>query len=206
MLEMLQAEARKHPGWEQYADYCKLRIQGNRADSTEVLKQFVQSSAAWNSSEKQEFIVWLLEHLQDYPITSQCPAFDEPIKTDLIHPFLKNWSKAYNNDARPFRWLGMFFDDESTIDYLKKAIEVDSKEQLARGVLLGKYFDRLWSSTQYVDDGRYVGNAKEDLRLVETSYDLLTQVDDEATRKYWTLLLNDKKSKIEQWLSSTEAV
>lgn len=200
MLEILQAEARLREGWERYADYCGLRIQGKRQQSKNCLQTFASDAMAWQINDKREFVVWLLQNLQDYPITSQCPAFDEPLTSQLIRPVLEDWATESLNDARPHRWLGMFFDDAKAVSHLTRAIEIDGGEQLARSVLLGKYFDHLWNATQSLDDGKYLGDAAGDSELIETSYEILEGIDDMTTRTYWTLLFDEKKQKVQQWL------
>jgi len=176
MLELLQAEAIKRKGWTQYAQYCACRINGDRQAALKHLQSFTTQAVRWELAKRKQFVVWLLSHLEPYPITSQCPALEEPFVSTFLRPTLMSWcDESEPADARPFRWLGMFFQGDDTKNHLAKAIEIDPAEQLARITLLGKIFEECFDGTASAGDR-------------DMAKSLMAGIEDEPTRDYWMQL------------------
>src|SRR5262249_31491677 len=152
-------------------------IAGKRDEARKHLAAFTKSAGTWTTTERKEFIIWLLEHLEIYPITSQCPACDEPFLSQFLEPTLRDWSHEPDlKDPRPLRWLGMFFHKEGIEKDLARALAINPCEQLARIVLLGKIFDRSMSGNTDTSDRQLVPG-------------LIAGIDDPATRDYWDALM-----------------
>lgn len=164
--------------WYLFAKYCDLRKKGLRSEALKCLNEFIESAVIWDFEPRKEFVIWLLSLGEGSPDFPNSLAIPDSLDRKLITPTIKEWALQKPADHRCFRWLGRWFDGGK--DALRKALQIQPEDQLARYVLIRSINRELWNSIQCLDKDKYLGNPKVDLELIDEAGLLIDGFKDEG--------------------------
>jgi hypothetical protein len=159
-----QAEER---GYNDFAEYCRLREKGSREDALRAIGQFVSEMRSRSGRERQELADWLLTFCFENPqVYDACPM---PLKQAVIAPAIDEWIKAEPENMKALRWSP----DERALMVAARAVP---REEIAVGRFAMVVIQRVDYATHELPSG-YLGiSLQRDLADVQTAIDLLHTV------------------------------
>jgi hypothetical protein len=134
-LSTAAREAESLEGLSGFADYCRLREKGVRREAFAALRRFLDEARGWPWDKRTRFVDWVLTFMHEHPSAHELNS--EPLMTGLVLPTLDEWCAREPGNPAPWRWRGSLVFDEDHQD-LRRAIELDPREQLAREQLIGR--------------------------------------------------------------------
>lgn len=179
-LKLVGKAALDNPLWKDYAGYCFAREAGQRKQAFECLNRFLASMEQQASGEKQAFASFLFPFFETVEAADHGP-FPQPLAEQLLRPVLIEWCNQPTADSRPFRWYGAYFNDE---DSLLKALQIDSRDDLARQQLIRRQADSLYFSLHHLPDS-YIGDLDQDADLVARLEDNLEALSCPTAKQSW---------------------
>ncbi|MCQ4090570.1 hypothetical protein [Exiguobacterium sp. LL15] len=143
-----------------------------------------------------------------------------PLKERLLKPTLKKWMKEMSDDVRPYRWYGLFFDEDDRYIYLQEAItRVGRQEQLAIERMIDHLLYGLWYSFHHLNEDLYLGEIEEDAATLTEAWLLIEQLEDAVlksecinewqkrnqTLTYWTRFRQEQTTGFMEWRMQQES-
>ncbi|WP_438444031.1 hypothetical protein [Gorillibacterium sp. sgz5001074] len=183
--------------YQRFHEFCTLKDKGLRKKSFESLHMFIAEVKQWEEEEQRKFVCWLF-HL--FEITdNHHQVLVHPLEEQLLKPILEYWMNSYN-DARPYRWFGLFLNSYNRMDYLKKAIELGGLlEQKALEKVIDLKLDWLWYVFHHINEDIYLGRIKEDRKIIDEIGDLLSDIQDVETKKGLENAITYYKKLMDDW-------
>lgn len=106
-----------------FSEYIELRNRGLRKNAFVKLDQFLLQAQQWSEEERRRFVdVLMTFEAQRLDLRALTP---EPLLKLLVRPTLDRWIVECPENPVPWRWRG-------SPDDLRRAIQLDPKEQVAR--------------------------------------------------------------------------
>jgi hypothetical protein len=152
-LKDAAAEASASPEWAEYAAYCFEHERGLRRQAFKILDRFITGMEGTSFAERRRFVSWLL-HRSDLRDGSQM-LVPHPLHKRVIEPTLEEWLLVEPASSEPHRWLGGY-------EHLKRAIELDPADEIARRRFVGCILGRIDYSTHELPHC-YLGEPSADL-------------------------------------------
>jgi len=152
-LKDVAAEAGASPTWADYAAYCTEHERGLRPQAFAILDRFISQMESASFEERRRFVSWLLHHC-DLRDGSHMLA-PHPLRRRVIEPTLAEWLQVEPASSEPHRWLGGY-------EHLKRAIELDPSDEIARRRFIGGILGQVNYSTHELPSG-YLGEPNGDL-------------------------------------------
>lgn len=178
------------PDWKDYSEYCKLLERGLRKDAFSHLSTFIDSAIGWDFSQKRQFASWLFHFAYTNPDCFQ--LMPQPLSKRLLEPTLTEWTEREPGCAEPHRWLG-------TRKHLRQAIELDSKDEIARQLLIENLFHGVHYATHELPYG-YIGNPQEDFLNLDEIESLLLGITDSKSYQLCTDAMSKYRTIINDYL------
>jgi hypothetical protein len=172
--------ALKNSAWEAYAHYCFYREKGLRKEAFEHLDRFLQSTANWTSSQKIDFVKFLLPFFETAESTED-DLFPHPLSQKLIKPTLETWCETERTDGNPFRWYGVRYRSQ---EYLLRALEINPADDLARQTILKWQTDNMYFAVHHLPDF-FIGEPEEYLEFGERIKQHIHQLTTTELKNYW---------------------
>ncbi|WP_433942801.1 hypothetical protein [Paenibacillus sp. SN-8-1] len=182
-----------------FREYCSLKEKGLRKQSFVVLQAFIDEANHWNAEKQQEFVIWFFGIIEDSENIHHVLVY--PLEENLLKPILKCWMGS-SNDSRPYRWYGMFLNSKNQLLYLQKAIELGGydDEQSALNKVIDMKFYSLWYSFHHISENTYLGELKEDQKLLKEIRKLMVNVLDEEIKSQIKIDLDYYNNLINDWI------
>ena len=141
------------------------------------MDRFIEEANTWDFERQRTFVNWLLSTCEREADASV--LLIHPLKERLLKPFLNQWMKEMPDDVRPYRWYGLFFDEDDRYIYLQEAITRGGRrEQLAIETMIDHHLYGLWYSFHHLDEDLYLGEIEEDAAPLTDAWLLIEQLDD----------------------------
>lgn len=141
------------------------------------IDRFIEEANTWNFERQRTFVSWLLSTCERESDVSVLLIY--PLKERLLKPTLKKWMKELPDDVRPYRWYGLFFNEDDRFIYLQEAITRGGRrEQLAIERMIDHHLYGLWYSFHHLDEDLYLGEIEEDAESLTEAWLLIEQLDD----------------------------
>lgn len=141
------------------------------------IDEFIEEVNTWNFERQWTFVNWLLSTCEGE--TDASFLLIHPLKDRLLKPTLKKWMKEMPDDVRPYRWYGLFFDEDDRFIYLQEAITRGGRrEQLAIERMIDHHLYGLWYSFHHLDEDLYLGEIEEDAAILTEAWLLIEQLED----------------------------
>lgn len=145
------------------------------------MDRFIEEANTWNFERQRTFVSWLLSTCEGE--TDASFLLIHPLKERLLKPTLKKWMKEMPDDVRPYRWYGLFFDEDDRYIYLQEAItRGERREQLAIERMIDHHLYGLWYSFHHLDEDLYLGEIEKDAATLTETWLLIEQLDDAALK------------------------
>lgn len=191
--------------WKLLADYYETKLRGMRKQAFHYLDEFVNNLKDGSFLARKRFISWLCDKLQSIPPSLQWSLLPQPISEQLFWPTLYEWIKLEPDNPIPLRWLGIYLNGDTDSEYyLRQAIRLDLKEQLARITLARRLSRKIWLHTERVlFQNHYSGNPSEDLVLIVEIKEIINKIQDQKIRNEYRNNLESLQKVIESWLAFT---
>jgi hypothetical protein len=152
-LKEVAAEASNTPEWMDYAAFCTEYERGLRRQAFRLLDRFISSLEHAAFPERRRFVGWLLHRADGRE--GQHMLVPHPLYKRLVEPTLIEWTAVEPSCSEPHRWLGGY-------QHLKRAIELDPDDHLARRKFIAFILDRVGFATHELPAG-YLGEPQDDL-------------------------------------------
>lgn len=145
-------------GLETYVAYLRARDSGDRRRALSILPEFIAEATSWPFERRRDFVdrVCALK-LQTLAQQGLIPY---PLEISVVLPTLEEWIRREPTHPAPFRWRSRDVDD------LRRAIQLDPNEQIARRLLIACHSYRLSFAVHELPEG-YCGQLDTDLTLVD---------------------------------------
>ncbi|WP_051656247.1 hypothetical protein [Exiguobacterium acetylicum] len=141
------------------------------------MERFIEKANTWNFERQRMFVSWLLSTCEGE--TEASFLLIHPLKERLLKPTLKKWMKEMPDDVRPYRWYGLFFDEDDRYIYLQEAITRGGRqEQLAIEKMIDHHLYGLWYSFHHLNEDLYLGEIEEDAATLTETWLLIEQLED----------------------------
>ncbi|WP_290773658.1 MULTISPECIES: hypothetical protein [unclassified Exiguobacterium] len=141
------------------------------------IDEFIEEANAWDFERQRTFVNLLLSTCEGESDVSV--LLIHPIQKRLLKPILNQWMKELPDDVRPYRWYGLFFDEDDRFIYLQEAITRGGRrEQLAIERMIDHHLYGLWYSFHHLDEDLYLGEIEEDAAFLTEAQLLIEQLDD----------------------------
>jgi hypothetical protein len=179
------------PAWNEYARFCELLARGLRKDALAHLVTFTKQATDWPFPQKKEFISWLYHFAQQHADTYL--LIPHPLYEEFIKPTLEGWIEREPDNGEPHRWLG-------TAEHLKEAIRLNPTDEIARSRLAETVINWAAYSIHELPYG-YIGDANEDLQMLNEVETVITEISDEAKRSGYQLRVTEIRKNIKAYLN-----
>jgi hypothetical protein len=164
---------------------------GLRKDALAHLASLIKQTVNWSFSEKKDFISWLYYFIQHR--TDTYLLIPHPLYEEFIKPTLVDWIKREPDNGEPHRWLG-------TPEHLKEAIRLNPRDEIARSRLVERVINGLEYAIHELPYG-YLGDANEDLQVVNEMESVIAEISDEEKRPSYTCRLTEIRESINAYLN-----
>ena len=151
------------PEWEGYANFCSEYERGLRRDAFAILERFMFSLERATFAERQSFVSWLCQQVEGGQ--GRHMLVPHPLYIRIVEPTLLEWMLIESECSEPHRWLG-------GEEHLRKAIELDPNDELARQKLIVFILGRVGFNSHELPAG-YLGIAQDDLAALNEAEVLL---------------------------------
>ena len=173
---------------------------------------FIEEADTWYFERQRTFVSWLLSTCEGE--TDASVLLIHPLKERLLKPTLKKWMKEMPDDVRPYRWYGLFFDEDDRFIYLQEAITRGGRrEQLVIETMIDHHLYGLWYSFHHLDEDLYLGEIEEDAATLTEAWLLIEQLEDAVlkstcinewkkmnqTLTYWTRFRQEQTTGFMDW-------
>jgi hypothetical protein len=153
-------------GYNEYAEFCRLRKKGLRGESSEKLSSFVQTMKERAAEEQRGFVDWILTYsFHNSEVIEALPAL---LKRELIGPVIAGWTAVEPENPKALRW----HEDE-------RALLVAARAQPPDEIAIGRYATVILARIDYAthEPDIYRGeSAKSDVGDLQTTLDLLNTI------------------------------
>jgi hypothetical protein len=172
-MRSVEVKAKGFPGWEGYARFCGDLQRGLRKQAFEALEGFIAKLELAPLIERCQFVHWLLSEIDQ--AGSNTLLAPHPLKVRIVDPTLLEWVTTAPNSSEPHRWIGGH-------DHLKRAIEIDPDDQIARKQLVVSILDGVAYATHEMPRG-YLGSPQDDWQALAEAELLLAGLTNEEIRR-----------------------
>ena len=169
-LKEIANEAERTPEWRDYAAYCAEYERGLRRQAFSVLERFIVAMVEAPFQERRRFVSWLL-HLAEGR-EGHHMLVPHPLYKRLVEPTLNEWTVIEPTCSEPHRWLGGY-------EHLKRALELDPTDQLARANFIRWIIGRVQFSTHELPAG-FLGVPGDDLKSLDEAQAALAELADKS--------------------------
>jgi len=189
-LRDVATEASASPEWADYAAFCTEYERGLRPQAFAILDRFIASMEYLSFAERRRFVSWLLNRADGHG--GRHMLVPHPLQQRIVEPTLKEWIGVEPAASEPHRWLGGY-------EHLKRAIELDPHDELARRKFVAHILSRVGLSTHELPAG-YLGTPQEDLVLLDQAEAALPGLSSGDDRKQFADSISDQRALIEEYL------
>lgn len=155
--------AREEPRWHGYAEYCRLRAQGLRAQALQALDAFVIDAAGWLLPERIVFAKWAARAADHERYSSALP---EPLVRRLLIPAAIEQVRRDPTDAEAHLLLAALGDPTDAPDRYRSALALDPTNAMISRVFVRAVL-RWADNAQHEMPHGYLGDPGEDTELLE---------------------------------------
>jgi hypothetical protein len=155
--------AKEEPRWHGYAEYCRLRAHGLRAQALQALDAFVTDAASWLLPERIVFAKWAAR-AADHERYS--PALPEPLVRRLLIPVAVEQVGHDPTDAEAHLLLAALSDPAASPDRYRSALVLDPTNAMISRVFVRTVL-RWADDAQHEMPRGYLGDPREDAELLE---------------------------------------
>ncbi|MES2072000.1 MAG: hypothetical protein V4488_16710 [Pseudomonadota bacterium] len=194
-LEGIANQAVALPHLENFSRYCILRSNGLRKDALSALKAFLNGATSLSFDERRKIVVWLLETQLRAPRVHQ--LLPHPVTRELIEPTLVEWIRLFPMEASAHRWRGYV---SRNIDALKRAVEIDAGDSIARGLLISQLISEVDFATHHLAEGSFIGEVTEAMATLEDIRHLLTELPAGTKRTELESCFNEQHQLVHDWV------
>lgn len=206
-LAKLAYDAGRHPMWQAYAEYLRLRGIGLRRDALATLNGFIETSAHWPFEEKLRFAQWIARQ-NDLPVNNN---------NLLPPPLIKRWFAATVDaylaqapDSSEAHFLCAMLvvcaigsrppgtKTPNMLDLLERAVELDPGNAKARKAFI-EWTHYFVEGDQHELPWGYIGAVDKDLGAVETALAMLPAIAPSRWRDEMQEGLTQFKAAAEAW-------
>ncbi|WP_068774266.1 hypothetical protein [Paenibacillus sp. FJAT-26967] len=181
-----------------FVDYCMKKEKGLRKDSFVSLHSFINEVQSWEHQDRKQFLIWFFGLCEQADDVHQVLVY--PLEINLVQPVLKEWMAAQKEDARPFRWSGLFLNTGKNAQDLRQAIAIGGDaEQLAIERLIQLLLNSIWYSCHHISEDLYLGHIEEDIALLDELDVLNSRIQDEAHRQRIGEKMNYYRELLADW-------
>lgn len=199
-LLILADATKEKPEWREYTSYCESREKGLRKEAFKHLNNFINNTENWNLEQRKDFICRIFSIFENTEDADH-GGLPQPLSEKLIEPALLAWCKHENNDSRPFRWYGKYYNEEK---YLLKAIEINPFDKTARKTIISNWSFQTYYSVHHLPD-YYIGNPYQDLQLCREIKEQISLLRDNQSKEYWNKEINEDCELIENYIEWKES-
>lgn len=160
-LKTVGKKYRSIEGYEHFAEYCLNKEKGLKKPAMLSMKMFIEEVKRESVKKQREISIELANLIYSNYGIPQLGEFH--LKSFLIETF-KKWSEKTEKDSTPYRWCGFFTDE---ISYYKKAVEIDSSDEVSAFWLINKYLDSVNYQTHHLKDGGIIGRAQDSFETLD---------------------------------------
>lgn len=217
-LRTVAALASNNAAWADYAAYCTDRERGLRRSAFQNLEQFLATARWWSFDDRRGFVNWLCLQLVEFREIDCYGLIPQPLVSQLIKPTLEEWANRDLADARPHRWLGLFFagvaysgvraglcqSPDDAYSHLRAALARCPNDQLARVRAIDILIGDAEYSCHHLPD-YYIGDPADDATRLAEAKEHLTYVTDSEHKALLQSELNDVSQLIKDWVSFKNA-
>ena len=189
-LKEIGAEANARPEWTEYALFCREYEEGLRPQAFKTLERFICTMERCPFKERRCFASWLLSRVDGRD--GRHMLVPQPLHVRLIEPTLLEWTLVEPKCAEPHRWLSGF-------EHLKRAVELEPNDEIARRRLLAIILGKVGMSTHELPRG-YIGSVQEDLAALREAEELLTGFSDHEDRDRFAADIAEERERIHKYL------
>ena len=188
------AGAARAAGWSLYADYCTQRERGLRHEALALLQTMISSLNSAPLPERIRFASWVMNAVDEAEnLTLALPEF---LWRDLVKPTLLLWIEAEPTNSEPHRWLG-------ELDHLRRAIELDPKDEIARYKLVKRMLARVAMNTHELPIG-YLDSPEDDSKSLVEAEHLLSALPAPA-QQHFSEQIKEQRTLIQTYLDQQNA-
>lgn len=189
-LKDVAAEAGASAELADYAAYCREYERGLRREAFRILERFIARMERVPFVDRRRFVSWLL-HRADLRDGNHMLA-PYPLRNRIIEPTLDEWLRVEPSSSEPHRWLGGY-------EHLKRAIELDAFDEIARRRFIGCILGTLDYDTHKLPYG-YLGNPADDLSLLAEAEVAMSGLAREDDRRIAAAEITELRRLIEGYL------
>lgn len=188
--------------YDSFKEFCQKKMHGLRKDSLSALGRFINQTQTWSEAVQQDFLCWFFTLLEKCDSPNDVLVY--PLEEGLLKPALKQWMVSEPKDHRPFRWFGLFLNDEDSFTYLKLALELDASDQTVLTKIIDVYLHGLWYSFHHISEDLYLGSVEEDRELIANIEKLNEELADNKHKQENTNAVNYYRDLLNDWISFKE--
>lgn len=115
---------------------------GLRKEAFKDLRELLLQYQNWNAITKSDFILSVISISHEVD-PSRNFFLSHPLFT-VVNNYMEEWIKTESKNSLPFRWLAK---EKGDLELTRKALSINSKDDLARLVIINSYLDKIWWST-----------------------------------------------------------
>ena len=132
----------KNPKWKLFESYLFKMSIGLRKEALKDLRELLLQYQNWNAITKSDFILSVISISHEVD-PSRNFFLSHPLLT-VVNNYMEEWIKTESKNSLPFRWLAQ---EKGDLELARKALSINSKDDLARLVIINSYLDKIWWST-----------------------------------------------------------
>jgi hypothetical protein len=189
-LKDVAAEASATPEWADYAAYCTQHERGLRRQAFAILDQFIGQMERASFVERKRFVSWLLNRAD--PRKGSHMLVPQPLLKRVIEPTLAEWLQVEPASSEPHLWLGGY-------EHLKRAIELDPTDEIARRNFIGCILGHVDYSTHELPSC-YLGDPNADEADLNEAEAALSAVNCDDYRRRVAVEIAEQRRSINDYL------
>lgn len=190
----------------EFRTFCELKNRGFRKQALAALTLFIETVKAWDFEQRQEFVVWLFTLSEPSRQDDIPDVFVYPLVTNIVEPTLVEWTERSSEDARPYRWLGLYAFEELWHERLERAIELGGlAEQRAIEALMDYKVSAVEFSFHHINENVYLGEVNQDRATIIEARKLNQSVLNEEKRADYEAELDHYSDLLADWVWYTQS-
>lgn len=193
VLEDLHARTKNEPQLTLYAEYLQLLSKGLRKQALKRAEDFLSLAVSWDEGERRSVVARLCRLVQAEPGGHR--YLPQPIVMHLVDPVIKRWIQEQPDDPEPLKWTGK-------IDDLRRSLTLDADCMLTRHQFVTRIIEHVDYDTHELP-ALVLGDAAEDLALLEEAAQAASRLGDEAKREPLLGVISEMRSAIETHCSTS---
>ncbi|MCC5892074.1 hypothetical protein [Exiguobacterium sp.] len=190
----------------EFRTFCELKDRGFRKQALAALTPFIETVKDCDFEQRQEFVAWLFTLSEPTRQDDVPDVFVYPLVTNILKPTLVEWTERSSEDARPYRWLGLYAFEELWHERLERAIELGGMaEQRAIEALMTHKISTLKFSFHHINENVYLGEVNRDRATIAEARKLIHHVLNEEKRAGYEIELSYHSELLADWVTYTQS-